>query len=166
MKKTIYLLLASCLCCGDSMDEWDPKLYVEGIPVVTDVTEEEVSELTVLGKAVRKVFGDVEMPKVLFVREPDQKVPEICKGPGCSGECADRWNEYPDVMDPEPRVAGEGYSGLQHGDYVFISRIGDRVTKLRSLLIHEFTHWICDCGHGDMFDVTEKALKEGYQEGE
>jgi len=155
-----FAFLVAVLACSPSIEQWAPRAFVEGVPVASDLEPDEIDALSALGKACARLFPERALPTVIFVRSPNQKVPEVCKGPGCAGECADTWAEYPDVMDPEPRVPSEGYSGLETGGYVFVSRIGPRKDALMSLLVHEFAHWFCGCGHGPEHDAMEKTLWE------
>ena len=156
-----FLLAISCQP-EKTTEYWPPDLYVEGIPVSTrssgPLLEDEVEALTLLGKGLVELgYMRSDVPCVIFIRTPEQKVPEMCGSDGC----CDRWNECPDALGAQERVEGEGFSGLQRGDHVFVSRIGDRARKLKSLLAHEFAHWVCDCEDGDpMLKAIETELKE------
>jgi hypothetical protein len=75
-----------------------------------------------------------------------------------SDGCCSVWRDCPDALGVTERVEGEGFSGLQRGDHIFVSRIGDREDKLESLLAHEFSHWLCDCGQGATVEAIEKKL--------
>lgn len=158
-----YLLCALTaflvLSCGPDMstESWPPDLYVAGIPVAGDVLPDEEDALSRLAGAIQALGYSLHgCPTVIFVRSPDQHIPEMCGSDGC----CDIWAECPDALGTQERVEGEGFSGLQRGNHIFISRIGDRVNKLDSLLCHEAAHWLCDCDDGPTAKALERKLME------
>jgi hypothetical protein len=94
---------------------------------------------------------------VIFIRHPDQQIPRVCGSP----DCCTIWNECPDAFDLQEKVEGEGFSGLCGDEHIFISRIGERTKKLDSLLAHEFSHWLCHCGHTQERSDLEIAIFVG-----
>lgn len=143
-------------CGTDSSSEtWPADDCYSGICVAGTATEEEQDALARLAAALEGLGYSGPYPTVIFVRSPGQEIPEQCGSDGCCTV----WRDCPDAIGIQERVEGEGLSGWQRGGHIFVSRIGDRAGKLDSLLAHEFSHFICDCGHGAEQEAMELELR-------
>lgn len=143
--------------CGSdtSSETWPPDDCVSGICYAGTATDKEWDALYRLAAALESLGYSGPYPTVIFVRSPGQAVPRMCGDDGC----CDVWADCPDALGTAERVPGEGFSGLQRGGHIFISRIGDRAGKLDSLLAHEFSHAVCDCGHSGEQKAIELELR-------
>ena len=153
-KRLTEIIILCIVGCGPDMstESWPPDLYVAGIPVCGDILPGELDALERLSAGISALSYSLDdCPTVIFIRSPNQRVPRMCGSNGCCSV----WRDCPDALGVTERVEGEGFSGLQRGNHIFVSRIGDREDKLDSLLAHEFSHWLCDCGHG----AEQKALE-------
>ncbi|MEW6440297.1 MAG: hypothetical protein AB1640_05105 [bacterium] len=154
----VLLLLA---CAGSEPQdweeqEWQPDLYVAEIPVIGGAEEKEIAALERVGDAIQELYPGIEYTEpVIFVRDPDQKLPELCS----DGGCADTWREYPKVVKASLFPGDEWYGGLEvRGKYIFVSRIGADRHRLTFLLCHEFSHFLCRCPDGEESAEVTHAL--------
>jgi len=171
--KAVFLIVVWSILvvsCGEEKDEtWPPLAFVEGAPIISDITAEEIEAVTYIEQGIRQV---ALMPEwlgvnpgcsrgIFFVRYPDQKLPRMCRPTsGCSPNCVDRWHEYPAMNGIPERVPGEGYSGMA-GIHLYISRIGDRTEPgvLWALLAHERAHEILPgVWHNPPFDALVEDI--------
>jgi hypothetical protein len=176
-KMRILAILVACVVllgcseiCKRDIDRWSPSYKLEGIPIVGDASLEEECAILAVGRAIEtiqsteakwKFLDPVERMGIIIVRDPNQKVPEMCRE--CLKiirySCEDKWKDYPKLFDTKPRVPGEGFSGLCE-KHIYVSRVGDRAkfSTLIGLLAHEWgCHEAADLDHGEACtEITRK----------
>ena len=157
------LLIAFALNCGDSEEEWGVVSYVQGLPVCSSLTAEEIKSVTALSKALSEMKADVypwiKHPPdhcLVVVRSYDDPIPEVCrKRSGCLiRKCADRWRDLPEVVGL-PTKDGIAYSGFCGGEHVIVSHYGTD-TKFHHLLAHEYMHAVTGWGDSSPYKGSEQ----------
>lgn len=90
-------------------------------------------------------------PQITVVSSPDQKIPRFGKS----------WKDV-HWGGVEPRVEGEGYSGLWLPPDLYVSTIGDRAAHFKKLYAHERAHSFFErgSGHPALFFEIERFLLE------
>jgi hypothetical protein len=154
----IFLLFLGLGFCGEEEeDDFGISIFIERIPVSGVILEEEIREVRLLGIALRELGLTISSRAIFFVRDPYSEIPSICRGEGCSNNCAGRWIDLPEVIGVLPTTPLEGYKGFMSDRYFFISRLPSAFSSLRSLLIHEYSHSF-NLVHGEEMEIVERII--------
>jgi hypothetical protein len=146
----LFSVIAGC-GTGDSIKRVDPVAYVQGIPVCSGAGPDEIDALTALSGAVTELGYPLPDECVFFVFSPEDRIPEVCR----DGDCTTNWLELPGLTGTACKNPKEGWRGWQTDGYIFVRRFGEAAPYLESLLAHEFSHAVCDCGH----EARQKAVE-------
>lgn len=163
----ILILLCLLMTCGFTENErWPIRIYIQGIPIISDVSPDEIAAITLVEQAIQEYalthpINTTSTKGIFFVRDPNQPMPEYCKGNSCDHCCADKWKDYPRINKTPERYPGLGYAGMT-GVHIYISRIGPHLNEssLLDLLVHERVHEITGLGDTSTHQQITQEIKE------
>ena len=171
----ISCLLFVVLSCGSDSDEWAILSYVEGWPVCSDLTQD---DLEVITKVVHSFDQTCSLPQysslkrflppsdcLLVIRHLQQRIPPICKRVifGYGIRCARTWGGLPDIVGIPPSDPAIGYRGINTEGFVMVANFGPHRERFWHVSIHEYAHTL-GFHHGDKMRAFEKLVRKAYKQ--
>ena len=147
----IFVTLNFTLCCdgpeGIHLDGWEPICYVDGVPVYTKMTEDEICLTSGVNGVYQELYGVAPSEEVygfFVIRTIDDPVP--CMDGPFGTACA--WGEIAPVFGFPDTGATPGPGGLTYMQHwVFISSIEAHAGFYAFYTMHEYGHAVLKMHH-------------------
>jgi len=153
----IILLIAGCGGTHINLDGWEPKSYVQGTPIYTNISENEICIITSVLQSFKDRYKTHEgIGGIWIIRDYYQKIPCI-DGPNGT---ACKWSEVNAVFGYADS-GNRGMGGLAYDyQYVLISMYEGHIPSFAANTMHEFGHAILKLHHDTLKEKFKWSLWE------